>query len=264
MKTLLPATLKQLGSIATDEVGDCIGFRWYRPPTTYRRIVCCYFRSRWAAQQFVRAARRHRCLIFSSVVPERIDAQGQVVDDARKPAFYRVWRATAVAIPDPNHRAGWRKAPPFRDQPGSQRLSDGRRKGSREWWEHEAGDGAAEERDRFDEPDESGRVEIEIDDELERDLERIETEVREWWRRTGREGDPYTYSHRRSQQARVVNEDAPLWQKPLTSLREEAQQHLAQYERQRERYAAQTQLGRDDDEVQAALAMAERQGRIRR
>ena len=263
MTTLLPATLKQLGSIATDEVGDCIGFRWYRPRATYRRIVCCYFRSRWAAQQFIRAARRHRCLVFSSVVRERIDVQGQIVDDARKPAFYRAWRATAVAIPDPNHRTGWQKAPTFRDQPGSQQLSDGRRKRGREWWEHEAGDGAAEEHDRFDDPNETGRIVIEIDDELERDLERIEAEVREWWRRGGREGDPYTYSHRQKQ-ARAINAETPLWQKSLAVLREEAQQHLAQYERRRERYVAQTQLRRDDDEVQAALDAAEQRGKKRR
>ena len=264
MTILLPATLKQLGSIATDEVGDCIGFRWYRPQTTYRRIVCCYFRSRWAAQQFIRAARRQSCQVFSSVVRERIDAQGQVVDDERKPAFYRVWRATAVAIPDPDRRTGWEKAPAFRDQPGSQRLSNGRRKGGKEWWDHEAGDGAAEERDRFDEPGEIGRVEIEIDDELERDLERIEAEVRDWWRRSGREGDPYTYSHRQQKQSRGVVEETPHWQKPLATLREEAQQHLAQYERQRQRYAEQTQLGRDADEVQAAIQAAERRTRKRR
>ena len=260
MTTLLPTTLKQLGTIATTLVGDCIGFRWHRSAHTYRRIVQCYFRSRWSALRFARLARRHGCLVFDNVTWDRLDEQGQPVKDRQRPARYAGWRVTAIAIPDPRQRAGWRSAPPFRDQLGGQRIADGdRHTQGHAWWDGEIGDGDWSDRDRYDDPQAFTNEALGDDTELERDLDRISAEVTAWWQRSGRAGDPYTYCHKQPGHLGKVAD--PRAHEHLATLRAEVQQHLAQYERQRQQERTHTQIRRDNDEVQAALRATERRGR---
>ena len=88
-------TLKELGLLATDLIGDCVGMRWQSLPGGRYRFVHVLFRSGWSARRFVRALRRRHiwCLPEAAVNFKRLRDENDVE--------YVGWAATAIVKPDP-------------------------------------------------------------------------------------------------------------------------------------------------------------------
>ena len=203
-------TLKELGLLATDLIGDCVGMRWQSLPGGRYRFVHVLFRSRWSARRFVRALRRCHiwCLPEAAVSFKRVRDENDIE--------YVGWAATAIAKPNPAFLSGWKAAPEARFQPGTLlSLSVGDRE------QHE---GYRQQR----EPD--APTERWADEELERDLDRIDAEVRQHWKQRGYSvADPNAYLEAAEQRKRARTQAA---QDSLAELRGEIQQLLAKGEQE--------------------------------
>ena len=203
--TIVTPTLKQLGLLATDLIGDCVGIHWRTLPNGTGRLVHVLFRSRWSARRFVTALQR--CHIWC--LPTSAIAFKWLRDDGRD---YCGWVVTAVVQPDPKRPTGFKAAPPARFQPGTLRsLSVGQR---------DTQAGYRQQR----EPD--APIERWADEELERDLDRIDGEVRQQWKQRGYSvSDPIAYLEAAEQRKRAKKQAA---QDTLTELRDEVQHLLRQ------------------------------------
>ena len=205
MKIVTP-TLKQLGQLATDLIGDCVGIRWRTLPNGTGRLAHILFRSRWSARRFVQALQRCRiwCLPADAICFKWLRD-----DDGR---YYYGWAVTAVVKADPKSVVGLKAAPPARFQPGTLlSLSVG---------EQERKEGYRQQR----EPD--APSERWADEELERDLDRVDQEVRQQWKQRGYSvSDPIAYLEAAEQRKRAKKQAA---QDTLTELRDEVQQLLRQ------------------------------------
>jgi len=198
-------TLKQLGQLATDQIGDCVGMRWRPLPGSTGRLAHVLFRSRWSARRFVQALQR--CHIWC--LPAEAITFKWLRDDGRD---YCGWAVTAVVQADRKNPSGFRAAPPARFQPGTLlSLSVGDRA------PHE---GYRQQR----EPD--APTEGWADEELERDLDRIDHEVRQQWKQRGYSvSDPIAYLEAAEQRKRARKQAA---HDVLGELRSEVQQQLRQ------------------------------------
>lgn len=110
-------SLKQLGQLAVDHIGECVGIRW-QPCTTgsYRRAAI-YFRYRDAARTFAHLARRQGFFAFDpQSTYHRLNSQGDPISHPYEPVAFRGFRVIALVQPDPRNANGWRQAPAYRDQ----------------------------------------------------------------------------------------------------------------------------------------------------
>jgi hypothetical protein len=182
-------TLKELGELATREIGFCVGIHWRSVRgscvpqgqiSANCRLAYVLFTGFAPAQRFYDVLTRLKAdrLPRHKIRLVQVEHEGQ--------------RATGVAViaivsPDSGNATGFRRAPLYEQQPGYQQFFRTRalaRQPKRPWWDGERGDDLDGE--RF-EPFEltTGRdyAERQADEELERELDRLEAEYDEklWW-----------------------------------------------------------------------------------
>lgn len=182
-------TLKDLGDLAVNEVGFCVGIHWRSvtgscvPPgmiSNRCRLAYVLFTGFAAAYHFhdLLARRRADQLPRQQIRLVRAEHAGQTMVGV-----------AVVAVMSPNSRdaAGIIRAPAPHQQPGYQRYFQRQARTSapeRAWWEHELGDLFDDERFETQELQPGGAyAERQADEELERILDRLEAEFDEklWW-----------------------------------------------------------------------------------
>jgi hypothetical protein len=171
-------SLRQLGQLATDRVGECVGVRWQPIGSQGHRRAAVYFRYLDAARAFARLARRHG---FLAVDPDRsyyrLNEHGDPISHPYEPVTYQGFQVLALVQPDLRNPDGWRQAPPYRDQAATRAwgiLPERERKirsGYRRQREADA------------------PLEQWLEAEVERELDRITAEVNAWWRGRGYDQD---------------------------------------------------------------------------
>jgi hypothetical protein len=169
-------SLKQLGLLATDLVGECVGVRWQPIGSQSHRRAAVYFRYRDAARAFARLARRQG---FLAIDPDRayyrLNDHGDPISHPYEPVTYQGFRVLALVQPDPRNPEGWRPAPPYRDQAATRAWGIlPERKGRSDYRRQREADAPLEQW---------------LEAEVERELDRISAEVNAWWRGRGYDQD---------------------------------------------------------------------------
>ena len=167
-------SLKQLGQLAIDHVGECVGVRWHPTGSRGYRRAAVYFRYRDAARAFARLARREGFLAADpNTTYYRLNDRGDPISHPYEPVTWSGFRVLALVQPDKRNPAGWRPAPAYRDQAAT-----------RVW-------GVITERERQPRNDYRRQHEADapleqwLEAEVERELDRITAEVNAWWRGRG-------------------------------------------------------------------------------
>jgi hypothetical protein len=167
-------SLKRLGQLAIDHIGECVGVRWQPIGNQGHRRTSVYLRYRDAASSFARLARRQGFLAADpDRAYERLNEHGDPISHPYEPVAYQGFRVLALVQPDPRNPQGWRPAPPYRDQAATRTwgiLPERERKGRSDYRrQHEA----------------DAPLEQWLEAEVERELDRISAEVNAWWRGRG-------------------------------------------------------------------------------
>ena len=172
--TLQAKSLKHLGQLAIEQVGECVGIRWW--PTRAYRGAAVYFRYLDAARAFARIARRRGFIVCNPAgAYERLNERGELSVHPNEPIAFRGFPVLALVQADAHQSQGWRRAPAFCDQPAT-----------RTW-------GVITERERQQQATHRLQREADAplehwrDEEVERDLDAITAEVNAWWQASGRE-----------------------------------------------------------------------------
>lgn len=182
-------TLKELGNLAVDEIGFCVGIYW--KSVTGRRVpegmISPNCRLAYVLFTGFDPARRFHQLLTRQGV-ERLPSKSvrlmSVEHDGQR---LRGVAVVVVVSPDRDHATGLRRAPACDNQRGYRRFfaeQARQRRPQRPWWDNEIGDDLVG--DRF-EPHGvtfgAEYAERQADEELDRELDRLEAEYDEklWW-----------------------------------------------------------------------------------
>lgn len=182
-------TLKELGELATREIGFCIGIYWRsvrgsRVPvgqiSANCRLAYVLFTGFAPAQRFYDLLTRLKAdrLPRHTIRLVRVEHNGQAATGVA---------VIAIVSPDSSNSKGFRRAPAHERQPGYQQYFRKRalaRQPKRPWWDSELGDDLDSERfEPFDLRPGRDYAERQADEELERALDRLEAEYDEklWW-----------------------------------------------------------------------------------
>lgn len=246
-------SLKQLGQLAIDHVGECVGVRWQATDSRGYRRAAVYFRYRDAARAFARLARREGFLAADpNTIYYRLNDKGDPISHPYEPVAWSGFRVLALVQPDPRNMEGWRLAPPYREQPAT-----------RAW-------GAVTERERTKRSDFRRQREADapleqwLEAEVERELDRITAEVNAWWRGRGYDQDsPEAYLatvEERKARARTHKRIAkggpavsPVLRKAVAEGMEQVEQEQAKASAYRQRQQQLNRVAADDADVIAEL-----------
>jgi len=182
-------TLREFGELAVAETGFCVGIYWrsVRGSCVPKSMISPDCRLAYVLfTGFDPAYRFHALLTRTGVerLPRRRVRLVQVKHDGQAAIGVAV---IAVMSPDSRNAVGFRRAPACEQQLGYQRYSREPARASspqRPWWDSEIGD--AFDDDRFEQHElrpGADFVERQADEELERELDRLEAEYDEkpWW-----------------------------------------------------------------------------------
>jgi hypothetical protein len=256
------STLKDLGRLATEEVGFCRGIYW-RSVTGSRVAegqISPNYRLAYVLFSGFAPARRFRALLARRGVEQLSSRSVRLLSVEHGGVRLRGVAVVAVVSPDRDHATGLRRAPACDQQPGYHRFfaDQARRSTSqRPWWDAELGDSLVD-GERFDRHELApGRdyAERQADEALERELDLLEAEFDEklWW---------YGDTRRRSRYAPKLGSVRELFayaRKGELSVEEFARRNR---EQQAERWLAeqreqdrqrQHELDRDQAEIAAAV-----------
>ena len=87
--TLQAKSLKALGQLAIEQIGECVGIRWQQTDSRGYRRAWIYFRYLDAARVFARTARRHGFMVADpSGVRERLNERGERSVHPNEPICY--------------------------------------------------------------------------------------------------------------------------------------------------------------------------------
>jgi hypothetical protein len=190
-------TLKELGELATREIGFCVGIYWRsvrgsRVPrgqiSANCRLAYVLFTGFAPAQRFYDLLTR----LKADRLPRHKIRLVQVEHAGQSAIGVAV---IAIVSPDRANATGFRRAPTHEQQPGYQQYFRTRalaRQPQRPWWDGELGDDLDGERfEQHELAPDRAYAERQADEELERELDRLEAEYDEklWW---------YGDSHRRA------------------------------------------------------------------
>jgi hypothetical protein len=182
-------TLKELGELATREIGFCVGIYW-RSVTGSRvpqgqisancRLAYVLFTGFAPAQRFYNLLTRLKAdrLPRHKIRLVQVEHEGQTATGVA---------VIAIVSPDRTNATGFRHAPAHAQQPGYQQYFRTRalaRQPQRPWWDSELGDDLDNERfESFELRPGHDYAERQADEELERELDRLEAEYDEklWW-----------------------------------------------------------------------------------
>lgn len=175
IKQLLPSnSLKMIGTLAIEQVGEVVGIRWRQVGTEGMRSARVYFRYLDAARAFAKAARRVGVLAFDPMGSyQRLNETGDPVIHLYEPVAYRGFAVHVMLTADAKHPSGWQQAPPFREQPATQHF------GQLSKQERAYTDAYRQQREA------EAPMEDWYDAELERELDKIDAEIKSWWRGRG-------------------------------------------------------------------------------
>ena len=246
-------SLKQLGQLAIDQVGECVGVRWQPTGSQGYRRAAVYFRYRDAARAFARLARREGFLAADpNTTYYRLNDRGGPITHPYEPVAYSGFRVLALVQPDPRNPAGWRPAPAYCEQPAVQAwgiITERERKGRNDYRrQHEA----------------DAPLEQWLEAEVERELDRITAEVNAWWRGRGYDQDsPEAYLaavEERKAKARTHKRIAkggpaisPTLRKAVAEGVEQVEREQAKASAYRERQQQRNRVAADDADVIAEL-----------
>jgi hypothetical protein len=255
------STLKELGTLAVDEIGFCNGIYWKsavgsRVPeghiTANCRLAYIIFSGFAPAQRFATLLDRRQV--------ERLPRE-TIRSVVAEYGGVKVVGVAVIAVLSPNreHATGIQRAPRMDDQPGYHRYfrqRAARGTPQRPWWDHDLGDDI--DGRGFDVSDlQPGReyAERQADEELERELDRLEAEFDEklWWYGTpGRRSKyPPQLGSVRELFAYARKQELDLEEFARRNRERQAEQWLtAEYGRER---SHRQELDADQDEVAAAL-----------
>ena len=202
---LLPSnSLRAVGTLAIEQVGEVVGIRWRQVGTQGRRSASVYFRYLDAAYAFAKAARRVGVLAFDPTgTYQRLNEAGDPVTHRYEPASYRGFAVLVMLTADGKHPSGWRQAPPFREQPATQQFGQLSKR-------EQAQTEAHRQQREADAP-----LEDWYDEELERELDQVDFDIKSWWHGRGYTQDsPLAYLAKAEQRkaAAQAATRGPLWQ----------------------------------------------------
>lgn len=183
-------TLKELGNLAVDEIGFCVGIYW--KSVTGRRVpegmISPNCRLAYVLFTGFAPARRFHQLLTRQGVERLPHTSIRLMSVEYDGLRLRGIAVVAIVSPDREHASGLRRAPTCDEQRGYHRFfaeQAREARAQRPWWDNELGDELAGD-DRFEQhglmpgTDYANR---QADEELERELTRLETEFDEklWW-----------------------------------------------------------------------------------
>jgi hypothetical protein len=246
-------SLKQLGQLATDHVGECVVVRWQPIGNQGHRRAAVYFRYRDAARAFARLARSNG---FLATDPDRtyyrLNDRGDPISHPYEPVAYQGFRVLALVQPDPRNPNGWRPAPPYRDQAATRAWGiapESKRKPRSDYRRQREADAPLEQW---------------LEAEVERELDRITAEVNAWWRGRGYDQDcPEAYLaavEERKARARTHKRIAaggpavsPALRKAVAEGVEQVERAQAKASAYRQRQQQRNRVAADDADVIAEL-----------